>query len=95
METHMKRAIGSQVLTYEEFSTYLAEIEACLNSRPLVPESNDPDDFTAITPAHFLIGTSLKGIPGPNLCNKRISLCDRWELLQQMSHFGKDGLYTI
>ncbi|GFU57372.1 integrase catalytic domain-containing protein [Trichonephila clavipes] len=85
MKTHMKRAIGSQVLTYEEFSTYLAEIEACLNSRPLVPVSSDPEDCTAITSAHFLIGTSLKGIPEPDFCNKRISLCDRWKQLQQMT----------
>ncbi|GFT83028.1 uncharacterized protein TNCV_4851 [Trichonephila clavipes] len=26
MKTHMKRAIGFKVLTYEEFSTYLAEL---------------------------------------------------------------------
>ncbi|GFU65721.1 integrase catalytic domain-containing protein [Trichonephila clavipes] len=81
MKAHMERVIGSQVLTYEEFLTYLAEIEACQNSRPLVLVSSDSKDCTAITPAP-IIGTSLKGVPEPNLCNKRISLCDRWKLLQ-------------
>ncbi|GFQ79210.1 DUF5641 domain-containing protein [Trichonephila clavata] len=29
--------------------------------------------------------TPLKRIPEPNLCSEKISLCDRWKLLQQMS----------
>ncbi|GFX39845.1 integrase catalytic domain-containing protein [Trichonephila clavipes] len=83
MKMHMKRAIGSQVLTYEEFSTYLAEIEACLNSRPLVPVSSYPEDCyhtSALLNRNFAKRNSR-----PNLCNKRISLYDPWKLLQQMT----------
>ncbi|XP_048481675.1 uncharacterized protein LOC125489576 [Plutella xylostella] len=57
---HFKRFIGNQKLTYEELSTLLAQIEACLNSRPLCQLSEDPDDINFLTPAHFLSG-------GPNL----------------------------
>ena len=42
---HLLRVVGEHVLTYEELSTVLIEIEVCLNSRPLWPASDDPDDL--------------------------------------------------
>ncbi|XP_033231662.1 uncharacterized protein LOC117182667 [Belonocnema kinseyi] len=48
---HLKRVIGDHKLTFEELSTVLVEIEACLNSRPLYPLTNEVDDLTALTPA--------------------------------------------
>ncbi|GFS80518.1 integrase catalytic domain-containing protein [Trichonephila clavipes] len=55
---HLKRVVGETKLTYarEEFETFLTQTEACLNSRPLMPISNDPNDLSALTPGHFIIG---------------------------------------
>lgn len=56
---HLRRVMGNQVFTFEALATVLAQIEACLNSRPLTPLSDDPSDVNALTPGHFLIGEPL------------------------------------
>ena len=59
MKCHLRRTLGSQVATYEELCTLLADIEACLNSRPLCALSDDPFNPTYLSPGHFLIGEPL------------------------------------
>lgn len=59
----LRRTIGETLLTYEELSTYMCEIEAIVNSRPLTPITTYPNDVNALTPGHFLIGEPLTTIP--------------------------------
>ena len=44
MKLHMRRVIGLHILIHKEFQTINNQIEAILNSRPLVTVSNDPND---------------------------------------------------
>lgn len=84
VKTHLKRVIGEQILTYEEFYTILVQIEALLNSRPLCPLSTDPNDLNAITPGHFLTLEPLSAIPDPDLLGSKLNHLNRWQLLQRM-----------
>jgi hypothetical protein len=85
---HLKRTIGEVVLSYEELYTLLTRIEAVLNSRPLCPLSNDPNDLNPITPGHFLIGEPLTSISERDLTTTRINRLTQWQRVEQMrQHF--------
>ncbi|XP_029161045.1 uncharacterized protein LOC114932809 [Nylanderia fulva] len=70
--------------TFEELSTFLTEVEACLNSRPFEALTDDPDDLDALTPEQFLVGDTLFAIPEPSLLDFPTNRLNRWRLLQQM-----------
>ena len=55
MKLHLRRVIGDQILTFVEYSTLLCKIEACLNSRPLIPLADDASELEPLTSAHFFI----------------------------------------
>jgi hypothetical protein len=60
---HLRRVIGSRMLSKAEFAMLLCQIEACLNSRPIAALSDDPGDLSTLTPGHFLIGRPLLSVP--------------------------------
>ncbi|XP_033229007.1 uncharacterized protein LOC117180627 [Belonocnema kinseyi] len=66
---HFTRITGNALLTFEQLHTYVVEMKAILNSRPLTPLSSDPDDLLPLTPGDFLIGTSLMSFPQKDLRN--------------------------
>ncbi|CAH2087261.1 unnamed protein product [Euphydryas editha] len=68
---HLIRLLHQHHFTYEELYTCLTQIESILNSRPLTPLSSDPLDFSALTPAHFLIRRPLTSVPYPQLTEIR------------------------
>ncbi|XP_039280711.1 uncharacterized protein LOC120350602 isoform X3 [Nilaparvata lugens] len=55
----------NKILDYEDATTFSAQVEAILNSRPLIPLSEDPEDLQYISPGHFLIGRPITALPFP------------------------------
>lgn len=83
-KTHMKKIIGTNVLSFEELLTVLLQIESCLNSRPLTPITNDPTDLQALTPGHFIIGKALNAIPEHDLTEVPLNRLTRYQLITQI-----------
>lgn len=81
---HHLHRIGTANLTYEEYSTLLAQIEAILNSRPMYSMSSDPNDLLPLTPAHFLIGRPLVAPAYKNITTASTSYLNRYERVEQM-----------
>lgn len=91
----LKRHLFSTKLTYELLYTVLVQIEGVLNSRPLCPISDLPNDLTCLTPSHFIIGTVMTDIPEPSVLNikeTRLSIYQR--IMQIKQKFWKEFYYN-
>lgn len=95
VKTHLHRILKDQRLTYEEFSTIIIQIEACLNSRPLCPLSNEPEDYEALTPSHFLIWQALMTTPHPDVKHITMNRLSRFQCNGYSRIFGTVGHRNI
>ncbi|XP_053691523.1 uncharacterized protein LOC128740039 [Sabethes cyaneus] len=86
-QKHFVRVVGNHTLAYDEMETLLSQIECCLNSRPIVPLSDDPTDFEPLTPGHFLTGAALKAVPDANLLSIPFNRLRQWQQTQQLYQY--------
>lgn len=80
---HLKRILTTH-LTFEEMSTVLCSIEACLNSRPLCPIDLSDEKTEPLTPGHFLIGEAPITVPSPSLKDVKVGHLTRWQYSQKL-----------
>ncbi|XP_029178618.1 uncharacterized protein LOC114946335 [Nylanderia fulva] len=97
---HLRRILGNHTLTFEELTTVLCKVEACLNSRPLCPLTDSIDDFEVLTPGHFLIGSAITINPEPSVLQINENRLSRWQLLRQITerfwkHWHADYINTL
>ncbi|XP_035204599.1 uncharacterized protein LOC118179536 [Stegodyphus dumicola] len=92
----LRKTLGKALLDDARLITVLCDIEAALNSRPIVHEYGIKDDSEeALTPSHFLIGKKLTIIPS-SPTNPETNLNHMWKNRQHlMDSFGKDGKRNI
>ncbi|XP_050535043.1 uncharacterized protein LOC126902063 [Daktulosphaira vitifoliae] len=57
VKSHLYNVIKGALLKFEELSIMMRRIEVILISKPLIAVSNDPTDYEALIPGHFLIGS--------------------------------------
>lgn len=82
----LQRSVEPASLTYEELETLIVEIESILNSRPLTAMSDNPNDLTALTPGHFLVGEPLTATIDPNAESVKGGLLSRWKLVSHVKN---------
>ncbi|XP_063383320.1 uncharacterized protein LOC134669601 [Cydia fagiglandana] len=80
LKHHLKRVVGEQKLTFEEYSTILTLIEGCLNSRPLCALNDDINNLDFLTPNHFLS----PGRPDVTVIDTAEDARTRWHLSQKI-----------
>ena len=99
-KSHLKKVLGSRILTFEEMSTLLVQIEMVLNSRPLIPFSGEIDDLDILTPGHFLRGAALNQLPTPIKVPDKIDHLSHWKLVEALRNqfwlqWSRDYLHTL
>ena len=57
------KIVDNPSLTYKVLSSTMCLVEQTLNARPLTAVSDDPEDMTAITSNHFLLGRQNASAP--------------------------------
>ena len=78
----------SMSLDEESLSTLFAEVEAIVNSRPMVVETiNDVNSEVALSPSHILTMKSKVVMPPPGVFGKPDLYCRRrWRRIQHISN---------
>ena len=55
--------LGQQLVNEEMLCTLMVEVQGILNSRPLMPVSNDPKDLELLMPNHLLLLRANPNLP--------------------------------
>jgi len=100
MKHHVRRVIGNACISFEEMSTILTQIEACLNSRPLCQIPSDTMDPQALTPGHFLIGEPLMALPDADYSSVPMTRLSWWQFIQRCTQhlwkkWSRDYLHQL
>ncbi|XP_075151102.1 uncharacterized protein LOC142225212 [Haematobia irritans] len=82
VKLHIRRVIGTAILTFEQMHTLLAQVEAVINSRPLGFASDTDTNY--LSPSHFLIGRPTTMVPEGNLIELPTNRLDYWQQVQCM-----------
>ncbi|XP_025766921.1 uncharacterized protein LOC112848107 [Oreochromis niloticus] len=81
----MRLQVGHVKLTHEVLTTFMAEVSAIVNARPLIPVSTDPEAPFILTPSILL--TQKGGVPSPTVSefSKGDLLKNQWKRVQALA----------
>ena len=81
----LKSLLGEQVLNEEGLSTFMCEVEAIVNGRPLTKSSDDPKDASSLTPNDLLLLRSPVQLPPGIFVKHDMYVKRRWRQVQYLA----------
>ncbi|XP_064097193.1 uncharacterized protein LOC135208680 [Macrobrachium nipponense] len=69
----MKKVVGRALLSYDELSCILVELESIINDRPLSYTSGNLDQKEILTPNHLILGRKLRSFPKESINWEEVS----------------------
>ncbi|XP_067250257.1 uncharacterized protein [Chanodichthys erythropterus] len=82
----MLQKLGPSKLSHEVLTTFMAEVTAIVNARPLVPVSTDPDAPFILTPATLLTQKTSAVPPPPGEFGERDLFIRQWRQVQSLAN---------
>ncbi|GFX49470.1 integrase catalytic domain-containing protein [Trichonephila clavipes] len=76
---HRYRTLVNSKITFEEFETIIIQIEGIFNSCPLVPLSDNINEYEVLNPGNFIIGRPISAIPEPAILDISDNRLSRWQ----------------
>jgi len=80
----MARLVGNKVLDDDALHTYALEVERIVNSRPIAPLSDDPNDGACLTPS-MLLNIKLDACVAPDVFAKSDGYKKSWRVVQRLA----------
>ncbi len=82
----MLQGFGPSRLSHEVLSTFMCEVTAIVNARPIVPVSTDPEAPLILTPATLLTQKFSAVLPPPGEFSEKDLLVRQWRQVQSLAN---------
>ena len=80
----MARLVGNEVLDDDSLHTFALEVKRIINSRPITPLSDDPDDGACLT-LNMLLNTKLDACVALDAFMKADECKKSWRVVQRLA----------
>ena len=82
VEQALRVTTQDQAFTEDSLTTFLCEVEYVIKQRPLTPTSDSIDDFDAIIPNHFMLGSLSPNLPSGKFNQPDLKYRAKWKNVQ-------------